>query len=83
MKLDTRYSGKIIRHFAAQMRGNVAPEVLQQLEEMFANDQPDEFYAGLLSGLVSAEVLKNANQSHLTPLIIGFIADRLEKKEIV
>ena len=82
MKVDERYKGKTIRQLSSQM-AHVSPDVNEQLEAMFNNDQPDEFYAGLLSGFASSEVLLRNGYAHLIPHMIAFVAQKVEKKEIV
>lgn len=82
MQIDYRHNHKEIRQFASQME-RVMPHVRKQLEGMFNNDQPDEFYVGLLTGLASSLVMTKNNMSEYLPVLVSFIAERIEKKEIV
>ncbi len=82
MQVDQRYSGMAIRKFAG-MLNRADPEVVAQLEAMFDNNQSDEFYLGLLSGLASSEVLLRHGRHRLIPLLVAFVAERIEKREVI
>ncbi len=82
MKIDARYHGAAIRNFASRM-ADADPEVRRELEIMFNDDQSDEFYAGLLAGLANAQVLIVKGKFKYLPLIVSFISEKLEKKEII
>jgi hypothetical protein len=82
MKIDERQKGQAVRRFSAQMQ-DVPEHILTELEAMFNNDQPDDFYAGLLSGLVAAEVLRKHDRGQYVPLLIAFLCHKLEQREIL
>jgi hypothetical protein len=82
VKVDERYTGKMIRHFSSYM-DNLPTESRLQLETLFTDDQSDEFYAGLLSGLAAAETLRRHDQQHLLQALVAFVASKLEAKEVI
>jgi hypothetical protein len=82
VKVDERYSGKMIRRFSSYL-DKLPVESRLQLETLFTNGQSDEFYAGLLSGFAASEVLLRHNQQHLLQALVAFVASKLESKEVI
>lgn len=55
-RADDRFSAGQVRDFARQLDG-VDPPLVDQARDLLTGDQPDEFYAGLLSGLCFAHLI--------------------------
>jgi len=82
MKIDHRFSSKTIRRFSAKGQ-RLPPHVREELDKMFNFDQPDEFYAGLATGLGVAQILMGAGKAQLIPLLVAYLSTRMEQKEII
>jgi hypothetical protein len=82
MQLDRRLPAKMIRHFSTKM-ADVPDHVRVSLEALLRNDQSDDFYMGLLAGMVAASALKKHNRDQYVPLVIAFLCEKLEQKEII
>jgi hypothetical protein len=82
LTIDRPHTGKELRQFASQLK-NVPPELIAQLEEGFSGDQSPEFYAGLLAGIgVAYTFVEGGCGNYLGPLV-AFVADQIERKELV
>ncbi len=79
MTIDERYTQEAVSHFAAQME-HVEPRHQVALEKCFNDDQFEEFYAGLISGLAAAQVLLEAKQPHMIAVFLAFVASKVEAK---
>lgn len=53
-----------------------------RLAGLFNDDQSDEFYMGLLSGLSSALALLQQGAAGYLPLIVAAAAEKVEKREV-
>ena len=85
MKLDDRLTMSEIRYFAARIAG-FNPAAIENLvgHGPWNNDQSDQFYLGLLHGMVAAMNLLNVpGAPPMLPVLVGFAADKVLKKEIV
>jgi hypothetical protein len=82
MQIDGQYNAKSVRQIATAMREAI-PECRAELESMFRGDQTDDFYRGLFAGYVNSHALLKVGKPHLIKMIIAFLAERMEQKEIL
>lgn len=81
--IDERPLGQSLRQFASQLE-HVSPQLVAIFRENFKGDQPPEFYAGLVTGLAAAyNVAVVAKMPHQLGSLLAFVADQVEKKELV
>ena len=80
MMIDARVTRAQRQQFASVTK-DVPPEILAHFRQHFNNDQPDEFYVGLLSGLTTAVTLYNSGLCSYLPGILAFVSDRCEQAE--
>ncbi len=82
MIIDRKQTIQEIRQFASQMT-HVPETQKTQLEAAFNGDQSPEFYKGLLAGLgVAYSLVETNNVGWLGPFV-AFVADHIERKELV
>lgn len=78
--IDKNPTGQQIRQFASQA-SYIHPELIKHM--VFEGDKSDEFYKGLLCGLCVAYSFQQGGGGNFIGQVIAFIADQMEKKEII
>jgi hypothetical protein len=81
LRIDETPPPEAIQQFAGQVP-NIAPKVRHFLDESIVGDQSDEFYLGLLAGLMFAYQLygQSPNAVEVNGCTMALVAKRLEGK---
>lgn len=85
MAMDKRLTPEQVRALAARIAG-FDPDALENMfgRALWAGDQSDEFYVGLLHGLaIAARFTELPAFAPFVPVLAGFAADKVLKKEAV
>jgi hypothetical protein len=80
---DRRYPRPLVSKFAREL-AKIPPEIVEVIRSKYDLDQEDVFYEGLLAGLAAAYATIQAGLPlDVVGAHIAFVADMIERKEVV
>lgn len=77
MIIDERVDGARVRQFSGEMR-KLSEENVAMLESLWRGDQTD----GLLAGMATAHQLAKSDMTEHLGLLVAFVANKMEQREI-
>ena len=80
LKLDNRIDIARRRQFAGEI-AKLDPSLLRHLRDHVDGGETEEFYAGVLAGLVAATTLIQSDLAEIIPQATAVIADLCESRE--